>query len=862
MCGQSLIWKVDTGANKTFITTRTYNSIQHKFKPGLRSTKNKFLAANGNTVECDGETTVLLNFAGHDIYFPVVVGGVTENLLGEDFIEQFQCNFDYTDRMFVIQNRGQSVMTTENDKATYQKVVTEVTVDIPPGNEMIVQSRAKVKTSDKHCVLIPENKFVETHNLLVARVLVENGQNIPARVLNPGDSNVRIEKGTVIALLEPVEEVVEYNSESSDSVFRIDETDCERLPEHLQKPFVEGRKDLNLEQTEQFQNTLLRWKNVFARPNEVGRTDVGTHKIKLNDETPIKVAPRKIPLFKRHIIDTEIEKLESKGLIEKSESPWSSQLVLVRKKDNSWRMCVDYRKLNAKTVKDAYPIPRIQDNLDSLNGAQWFTSLDCGMAYHQIPVEEIDRPKTAFATPRGGLYQYVTMPFGLCNAPATFQRIIEKVLIGLQWNILALYLDDIIVFSKSFDLHIKHLETVFERLQMSGLKLNAKKCQFFRKEVTFLGHIVTQDGIKPDTSKTEAVSSIPTPTNISELRKFLGFTSYFRKFVKDYATIAKPLYNLTKKSTDWKWSKECEESFQSLKGKLVSYPVLAYPDIDGGRFILDCDASDHGIGAVLSQEQDGIERVIAYGSRTLNSAEENYCVTRSEMLALVYFTKYFQEYLIGRKFLVRTDHSSLRWLQQFKDPDGQVYRWLEQLSKFDFDIELRKGAKHTNADYMSRVVRGDSVECRQCHMPFPKTDTIMTDTVSETAEVIFDLSVLELGDTSEDEVRQDEIVRERKKRGRKTNKPKPSAARKEPENGIDSESIKTAQREDSDISFIIDLLESGAEKPTWADISDKSPDVKFWIARWELLSIQNGLLCIKWEYTEENVKWRICVPST
>ncbi|MCW4334348.1 MAG: RNase H-like domain-containing protein, partial [Candidatus Thiodiazotropha endolucinida] len=180
--------------------------------------------------------------------------------------------------------------------------------------------------------------------------------------------------------------------------------------------------------------------------------------------------------------------------------------------------------------------------------------------------------------------------------------------VGLQWNILVLYLDDIIVFSKTFDEHMAHLETVFERLEQSGLKLKAKKCYFFSKEVTFLGHTVSENGIKPDFSKIEAVKCIHRPTNVTELRKFLGFTSYFRKFVKDYATIAKPLYNLTKKTVSWKWEPECEKSFQTLKEKLVSYPVLAYPDINGGQFILDCDASDYGIGAVLSQVQNGDER--------------------------------------------------------------------------------------------------------------------------------------------------------------------------------------------------------------------------------------------------------------
>jgi hypothetical protein len=210
---------------------------------------------------------------------------------------------------------------------------------------------------------------------------------------------------------------------------------------------------------------------------------------------------------------------------------------------------------------------------------------------------------------------------------------------------------------------------------------------------------VSHDGIKPDPSKIEAVSSIKRPSNFTELRSFLGFTSYFRKFVKDYAVIARPLYNLTKENAAWEWNTECEKAFITLKLKLSSPPILAYPDTEGGRFILDSDASNFGIGAVLSQEQDEVERVIANGSRVLDKAETNYCVTRREMPSIVYFTKYFQEYLLGRKFLIRTDHSSLRWLQQFKDQDGQVHRWLEQLSKFNYDIEHRPGSKHTNADY-------------------------------------------------------------------------------------------------------------------------------------------------------------------
>lgn len=247
------------------------------------------------------------------------------------------------------------------------------------------------------------------------------------------------------------------------------------------KPVYEnGIVNLNSQESEKFKEFLYEKRNVFADPDgDLQRTSVGEHKIKLSDGMPFKKAPRRVPLFKREILDQEIRKLLDQGIIEKSSSPWSSQLVLVQKKDQSWRVCVDYRRLNAKTIKDAYPIPRIDDNLDALAGSVWFSSLDLNMAYHEVPMSNEDKEKTAFATPRGGLYQYNVMPFGLCNAPATFQRIIERTLSGLQWNVAVLYLDDIIVYGKSFDEHLENLKKVLDRLDGANLRLKAKKCSFF-----------------------------------------------------------------------------------------------------------------------------------------------------------------------------------------------------------------------------------------------------------------------------------------------------------------------------------------------------------------------------------------------
>ena len=262
------------------------------------------------------------------------------------------------------------------------------------------------------------------------------------------------------------------------------------------------------------------------------------------------------------------------------------------------------------------------------------SSLDLNMAYHQVPMSENDKQKTAFATPRGGLYEYTVMPFGLCNAPATFQRIIERALIGLQWKIAVLYLDDIVVFGRNFDEHMQNLEKVFDRLDEVNLKVKAKKCSFFKEEVKFLGHVVSARGIQTDPGKAESIRNAARPTNISELRSFIGLVSYYRKFIKDFANIARCLHALTKKGMKWEWTEECDHAFHTLKQKLVSAPILGYPDPEGGNFILDTDASNSAIGCVLSQIQGDSEKVIAYGSRALSTAECNYCVTRKEMLSL------------------------------------------------------------------------------------------------------------------------------------------------------------------------------------------------------------------------------------
>jgi hypothetical protein len=289
------------------------------------------------------------------------------------------------------------------------------------------------------------------------------------------------------------------------------------------------------------------------------------------------------------------------------ERPWAAPIVLVRKKDGSTRFCVDYRKLNNVTRKDSYPLPRIDDTLEALSGATWFSSLDLKSGYWQVGVHPEDREKTAFTTGRG-LWQFRVMPFGLCNAPATFERLMERVLAGLPLSVCLVYLDDNLIPARSFDDQIQNLRSVFIRLRGANLKLSPKKCTLFKRQLKFLGHIVSKNSVATDPEKLEAVKSWPTPTNVSEVRRFLGLCSYYRRFVTNFADIARPLHQCTEHARRFDWNEEMEKAFADLKKALVEAPVLGYPDPDG-HFILDTDASAYSIGAVLSQIQHGEEKV-------------------------------------------------------------------------------------------------------------------------------------------------------------------------------------------------------------------------------------------------------------
>ena len=418
---------------------------------------------------------------------------------------------------------------------------------------------------------------------------------------------------------------------------------------------------------------------------DIGRTDLIKHEINTSDSDPIAQQAYKSNPIKKEFIEKEVADMEARNLIRKSMSPWAAPIVIVEKKDGTKRFCVDYRGLNKVTKSDRFPLPRIDELLESFRTANWFSTIDLASGYWQVEVAEKDKEKTAFITHQG-LYEFNVMPFGLKNAPGTFQRLMNYVLQDYIGKFVAVYLDDIIIYSKTFEQHIDHVNLVLAALRNAILKIKLKKCYFCFPNISFLGHIVGRNGISVDPAKIEKVKNFPTPKDVKSLRAALGLFSYYRKFVKDFSKIAAPLTSLLKKETPFQWTNKQQNAFNRLKECLIKAPILQYPDFEK-PFVLYTDASGTGLGAVLSQKDDeNKERVIAYASRSLNKAERNYGITDQECLAIVWAVKHFEQYLGLLPFQIVTDHSALKYLQTAKIPAGRRARWIMYLQQFEFEI--------------------------------------------------------------------------------------------------------------------------------------------------------------------------------
>lgn len=607
----------------------------------LSKTSRKLFAANGSEIRVQGEISINVHFnknCRRNVTF-VVSDQVKEMMLGMEFFTVNRCGLSFAKgKLFV--GRCQLPVVRKNGTGWCRRIHVSNEVEIPPASQIDIPSKIIGEGE-----IPPETIWMLEHRELcpgmhTARMLIDGQkEETLIRLINTNAKSVKINDQEMVGVLCAVDlieetKTVEIKAKSVES-------------DSIDVLLASVDPEVPSEARTQLREMLQDFPDVFSQhKTDLGRCEVAQHRIDTGNARPVRQPLRSQPRVYREFIDETVEQMVKDELIEPAQSEWASNIVLVKKKDGTLRFCLDYRSLNAVTRGDAYPLPKINECLDSLEGARWFSTLDLTSGYHQIAMNPEDADKTTFVT-RKGSFRWKRMPMGLCGATATFQRTMDLILSGLNFRTCLVYFDDVIVFSQSLEQHIQRLKEVFTRLRQAHLKLKVSKCRLMSKKVEFLGHVISGDGITVDPAKVEKVQNWPNPSNLKELRSFLGLCSYYRRFVPSYAAITDSLSELTRKGVKFEWNAARQQSMDKLKQALISAPILGLPN-DDDEFIVDTDASEFAIGAVLSQRQKGIEVVLVYGSRLLSRAERNYCTTRRELLAVVYFLKHFKTYLLGR----------------------------------------------------------------------------------------------------------------------------------------------------------------------------------------------------------------------
>ena len=734
-------------------------------------------AANSTAIQFDG--VILLEFSleggGEGFLVPVVVASaeIAEPILGYNVIEYLilEGTVEQQDALRAALKNKKSGFSMElltaavQERASKEDFLAEVkspaSMVVPAGRRVQVRCRVKAQSNDAEQTvyfspLLDENDEDLTFLETVSQLRLGRTNYVSVEVMNLSKEDKVLEKGRVIGSVHGVSAVVPMmRMVNVDRAKKRDEktADVGCVSGDLSSESTDGNETqvkwdishLDENQREMMEEVLVKMKDVFSKDEgDIGNIEDFKMPIHVEDQIPVNAAYRKIPpnLYKE--VKNYIEDLLTNGWIQESYSSYSSPIVCVRKKDGTLRMCCDYRKLNQKTVADSQPIPRIQDILDSLGGQKVFTTLDMSKAYHQGYIDERHRHLTAFVTP-WTLYEWIRIPFGLRNAPPAFQRYMNQVLGDLKGIICEPYLDDVLVYSRTFEQHVKDVEKGLMRLHARGIKLRAEKCKFGMPEVRYLGRLISSEGYRPDPADTECLEAFRTPPKtVGELRSLLGFIGYYRCYVKDFSKRVKPMYDLLRKDGDGKAAKKemksakksqkyeakepiiWEEVHQDILNELLDYlkspEVIAYPNFDL-PFFINCDASNQGLGAVLYQEQEGIDRVIGYASRTLSEAEKNYHwhSGKLEFLGLKWaVTDRFADYLrYGPPFKVFTDNNPLTYVLTTAKLNAVGQRWVNDLADFNFTIKYKPGKENIDADCLSRKPMSISEFKKRCTATAP-----------------------------------------------------------------------------------------------------------------------------------------------
>lgn len=701
---------IDTGANQSFISPE---AVQ-KYFPNVELNYDPFEVVNVHAVSrCDYSITLPcfpeFRDATDVTLFVYKFHNYFDGLIGSDLLNKWESSIDFKNKIFVTKYASNPIQVYDSRNVNlYEDIIpgrssklVKLPINIPDGDAYIPEQILCNCIIGECLTTVRDNRgYLEISNPSHHDVIFSVDRQVSAEIYNVESARTELNATELSCATNELR----HSHTTSDQRHNNATTRSRRATDVLSRLRT---SHLNAEERANLENLCAQYADVFYIEGEaLTFTNQIKHSIKTTDELPVYTKSYRYPYVHRQEVRDQISKMLEQGIIRPSNSAWSSPIWVVPKKSDAsgktkWRLVVDFRKLNEKTIDDKYPIPNIADILDKLGNCQYFSTLDLASGFYQVEMEPSDIPKTAFNVEHGH-FEFLRMPMGLKNAPSTFQRVMDNVLRGLQNVICLVYLDDVIIFSTSLQEHIINLEKVFKRLRDSNFKIQMDKSEFLKLETAFLGHIISKDGVKPNPDKIEAIKKYPIPKTPTEIKRFLGLLGYYRKFIPDFARITKPLTQCLKKGSKITLDQNYVDCFEKCKVLLTNDPILQYPDFSKD-FVLTTDASNLAIGAVLSQGPIGNDKPVAYASRTLNTSEINYSTIEKELLAIVWATKYFRPYLFGRKFKIITDHKPLQWVMNLKEPNSRLTRWKLKLSEYDFTVIYKQGKCNTNADALSRI---------------------------------------------------------------------------------------------------------------------------------------------------------------
>lgn len=691
MSSTTNVYLIDTGAT---ISIFKIDKLPYSYQIN-DSTKCKITGIKEGFIETLGQTTTNLiidnmavtqNFHIVDSDFPIPADGI----LGMDFIANNSCILDYSEWKLIFNPEGINaslVIPIYDSPYTNDAESNPTVLTLPPRSEVV----RRINSNHKFESTVVQNQQI-AEGIFVARAIIDKKTPF-VKILNTTNETVTLYNVDV-----KVEDLSDYMVIDT-AHYKANNRDL--VLQKLKKNFPEFAKD-------KLEKLCSEFLDIFAlESDQVTVNNFYKQKLRMRDNQPVYKKNYRLPKIHKDIINEKVEVMLKNGTIKPSTSEYNSPILLVPKKslpgnpEKRWRFCVDYREVNKKLLADRFPLPRMDDLLDQLGRARFFSIIDLLNGFYQIELDEESKDITSFSTDKGS-FKFNSIPFGLKIGPNSFQRMMTIAFSGLSPSKCFIYMDDLVVIAVSEDQMIKNLTEIFQTCRKFNLKLNPDKCQFFRKEVTYLGHKCTENGIMPDDSKFSIITNYPKPKNPEEVRRFVSFCNYYRRFVPNFAHHSLHLTNLTRKKVEFHWSDKCEIAFQYLKNALQNPPILKYPDFSK-PFCITTDASKLACGAILSQEYDGIDCPISYASRAFTPGERNKSTPLQELTAIHWALQFFRPYVYGIRFLVKSDHRSLVYLFTMKNPSSKLNRMRLELEEYDFEIEYIKGKNNVGADALSRI---------------------------------------------------------------------------------------------------------------------------------------------------------------